>query len=64
MVKKKYFLIVKGTFDRPEVLFDEYPTERQIEKAIIEYNGESARVEERYVLENVELTRTYGKLSE
>lgn len=64
MVEKKYFLIVEGTFDRAPILFDEYPADEQIAQALVELNGESARIEERYVLKNAELTRTYGKLSE
>lgn len=51
MLYKKYFLIVQGTFDRKPVSFDYYPTETEIKKYIIELSGETARVEERFILQ-------------
>lgn len=53
MVEKKYFLIINGTFDRDPVIFEEFPTTEEIANAIISLRGVSARVEERFVLKEV-----------
>lgn len=50
LLKKKYFVIVSGAFDRDPVIFDKKPTEEDIKKAIVNKKGDSAKVEERFVL--------------
>jgi len=46
---EKYFLVVSGAFDRSPIVYDVYPTKKEISEAIVEMNGRSARVEKRYV---------------
>lgn len=53
MLKKKYYLIVSGAFDRDPVIFKEYPSDEDIIKAIREKGGKTARVEKRYVLKEL-----------
>ncbi|WP_394557381.1 hypothetical protein [Priestia aryabhattai] len=52
MVKKVFYLIVAGQYDREPIRFEEEPTEQQIADAIIEKRGKTARVEQRYELVN------------
>lgn len=48
----KYFLVISGSFDRTPMVFDVKPTEKEIIEAIKINDGESARVEKRYVLKS------------
>lgn len=50
MLVEKYFLIVSGAFDREPIIYDVKPTEKEVRNAIKEHDGQSARVEKRYVL--------------
>jgi hypothetical protein len=56
MIKKMFYLIVAGQYDREPIRFDEEPTEQQIADAIIKLDGKSARLEQRYELvsENID----------
>ena len=47
---KKFYLVVISMFERDPIVFDEYPSEKEIRDAIIRLEGKTARVEERYVL--------------
>lgn len=49
-LEEKYFVVVSGAFDREYVVYDEYPSRKEIAKMILEKDGESARVEKRFVL--------------
>jgi hypothetical protein len=49
---EKYFLIVIGSFNRKPIIYDNYPSEEVIIKAIIEQEGKSAIVEKRFVIES------------
>ncbi len=50
VLQEKYYLVVSGSFDREPIIFEDEPTEQDIVNAIKEMDGESARVEKRYVL--------------
>ncbi len=47
---EKYFLIVSGSFDREPIIYEEQPSQEDILKAIQKMDGNSARVEKRFVL--------------
>ncbi len=47
---EKYYLTVLGSFEKGTMQFDDYPTKEEIIDAIKKANGESARVEKRFVL--------------
>ena len=49
-LQERYYLVVSGSFDREPIVFYDKPTKQDIASAIKEMNGESARVEKRYVL--------------
>ena len=64
-LKEKYFLIVSGKFDREPIVFSEKPSDEEIVDAIKKENGESARVEKRFVLNKdwyIRLNRIYSIL--
>lgn len=50
MLKEKFFIVVLGTFEREPIVKDAYPTDKEILEAIKTLNGNSARVEKRYVV--------------
>ena len=50
VLQERYYLVVSGSFDREPIVYDVEPTNQDIASAIKELNGESARVEKRYVL--------------
>lgn len=52
MLTEKYFIVVLGTFSREPLICDEYPDEKKIEDAILSLQGNSARVEKRFVIES------------
>lgn len=49
-LEEKYFLIVIGTFEKEAIPYDYYPTEEEIINTIAMKNGQSARIEKRFVL--------------
>lgn len=55
LLKERYFLVVLGSsFEKNTVEYDRHPTKEEIVEEIKSVNGESARVEKRYVLTSKE----------
>lgn len=54
VLKEKFFLVVSGQFDREPIVYNDEPTKSDIIAAIKKLQGESARVEKRHVLVNVD----------
>ena len=50
VLQERYYLVVSGNFDREPIIYDVEPSSQDIINAIKEMNGDSARVEKRYVL--------------